>query len=369
MALKYKIGDKVRIKSLDWYNKNKTSEFGDIDCGVMPFMCYMAEFCNKIVTISNVNCKDEYYEIEEDNAANGWTDEMIEGVAAKFKPNDIVDTNDNLYGCITDDIEYDEDKKSFRYYVSFIVDGGYYYESQLKPHKPKNKPDMGEVSDGYHTFNELYEYRALYNAAFFNGLVVHVEKTGDWVVNYDVHKSKKHSDGEDCFGGGWFIVMAELPTGQISNHYPMKDWDLFNIPEKEKANKWDGHTPQDVAKRMREFLTPKSKYPKTYEECSLINSAEDRIPLRIIGEFTRLINARNAYWKIAGEEMGLGKPWKPEYKTLVDNTYFTIHAFNGEIVKRATSHRNAILAFPTEEMRDAFYENFKEQIEQCKELL
>ena len=27
------------------------------------------------------------------------------------------------------------------------------------------------------------------------------------------------------------------------------------------------------------------------------------------------------------------------------------------------------LAFPTEEMRDAFYENFKELIEECKELL
>ena len=55
-------------------------------------------------------------------------------VEPKFKPNDIVETNDNLYGCITDDIEYDKDKKSFKYYVSFIVDGGYYYEYQLKPH-------------------------------------------------------------------------------------------------------------------------------------------------------------------------------------------------------------------------------------------
>lgn len=25
----------------------------------------------------------------------------------------------------------------------------------------------GEASDGYHTFNELYDYRMLYNAAFF----------------------------------------------------------------------------------------------------------------------------------------------------------------------------------------------------------
>ena len=69
--------------------------------------------------------------------------------------------------------------------------------------KQKEPTDKGEVSDGYHTFNELYYYRLLYNAAFFNLL----PKEG-------VHKSKKHHDGEECFGGAWFIVMANLPTGQ-----------------------------------------------------------------------------------------------------------------------------------------------------------
>lgn len=108
--------------------------------------------------------------------------------------------------------------------------------------------DKGNISDGYHTFNELYEYRLLYNAGMFNELA----KQG----LYDVHKSKKHSDGTAPFGdGNWFIVQAELPTGQISNHYEMKDWELFNVPEKEKANPYDGHTPQNVAKRLRDFLT------------------------------------------------------------------------------------------------------------------
>lgn len=119
----------------------------------------------------------------------------------------------------------------------------------------QNTKDIGEVSDGYHTFNELYDYRMLYNAAFFNSLAYYDEwADGCWEVECDVHKSKKHSDGEDCFGGGWFIVMAELPTGQISNHYEMKYWDLFKIPEKEKANKYDGHTPQQAAERLKKFI-------------------------------------------------------------------------------------------------------------------
>lgn len=103
--------------------------------------------------------------------------------------------------------------------------------------------DMGEVSDGYHTFNELYYYRMLYNAAFFNLL------PKEWV-----HKSKRHHTGEECFGGGWFIVMANLPTGQISNHYELKDWDLFKVPEKEFADEWDGHTPQEAAERLHNYL-------------------------------------------------------------------------------------------------------------------
>ena len=107
--------------------------------------------------------------------------------------------------------------------------------------------NIGEFSDGYHTFNELYDYRKAYNAAFFNELA----KNG----LYDVHKSKLHSDGNIPFDNdNWFIVMAELPTGQISNHYEMKDWDLFDIPEKEKANVYDGHSPQDVYKRLIEYL-------------------------------------------------------------------------------------------------------------------
>lgn len=113
------------------------------------------------------------------------------------------------------------------------------------------------ITDGYHTFKELYEFRKVYNAALFN------EWAKDWLdfgfedsesIQYNVHKSWKHYDGELCFGGGWFIVVAVLPTGQISNHYEAKDWDLFKIPEVEKALfEFDGHTPQDVINRLKEL--------------------------------------------------------------------------------------------------------------------
>jgi hypothetical protein len=106
----------------------------------------------------------------------------------------------------------------------------------------------GETSDGYHTFNELYAFRLLYNAALFN----------EWALQednpMDVHKSRRHSDGELVFGGGWFIVVAELPTGQISNHYKNESWDLFRIPEKDVPNEFDGHTSNEVGFRLWAFL-------------------------------------------------------------------------------------------------------------------
>lgn len=128
----------------------------------------------------------------------------------------------------------------------------------------KQYSSMGDVSDGYHTFDELYMYRVLYNAAFFNELnnTIHLmesiraqhDSTLPPSHDFMLHKSKRHSDGEECFGGGWFIVMAQLPTGQISNHYELRHWDLFNIPEMSQAAPWDGHTPEDVADRLTRYL-------------------------------------------------------------------------------------------------------------------
>ena len=101
------------------------------------------------------------------------------------------------------------------------------------------------TSDGYHTFKELYEFRKAFNVALFNEWGANLNK------HYNVHKSWRHHDGELCFGGGWFIVVAVLPTGQISNHYKAEDWDLFRIPEEDKALfPFDGHTGKDVIERL-----------------------------------------------------------------------------------------------------------------------
>lgn len=136
----------------------------------------------------------------------------------------------------------------------YIYFGRGYHNSCYLLSEPKDDFESrylpaGEMSDGYHTFNELYRYRMLYNAAFFNQLATKPNNP------FKVIKSRMHSDGAPCFGGGWFIVMATLPTGQISNHYELSDWDKFNIPIMQQAYKWDGHTPEEAARRLEEFVS------------------------------------------------------------------------------------------------------------------
>lgn len=116
----------------------------------------------------------------------------------------------------------------------------------------------------------------------------------------------------------------------------------------------------------------RKQYPKTYGECSdILHTSCSRISIPGYREcqislFQELLICRDAYWKIAGEELGLSEPWKPNFG---ENFIYAISAFYGTIQKTMVTGGRGILLFPTEEMRDAFYENFKFLIEKCKEFL
>ena len=106
--------------------------------------------------------------------------------------------------------------------------------------KKINVGDSGEVSDGFHTFNELYEHRKLLSAIAFK-----YAKEKGW----HVWRSKRHHGEEnEIFGGGWFIVGVTRPDGkQYSYHYEIKDWALFDFAEVlPESPPYDGHKPADI---------------------------------------------------------------------------------------------------------------------------
>lgn len=108
------------------------------------------------------------------------------------------------------------------------------------------------MSDGWHTFEELYNYRALYNAGLVNMIA--------WAKKYtvgpkafdgiDVIKSKKHFGGEPCYDGEYFVVMIKTPWGQISNHYKLEHWNKFVCRSTKTGWKWDGHTMKESNERL-----------------------------------------------------------------------------------------------------------------------
>jgi hypothetical protein len=119
----------------------------------------------------------------------------------------------------------------------------------------------------------------------------------------------------------------------------------------------------------------KQQYPKSYEDCcKILNTPIDNFiskgagyKAELLSTFQKLLICRDAYWKIAGEQMGLGKPWEPKWE--IDNVKYSILVVENEIRIGDNEEIQRLLVFPTEEMRDDFLKNFKERIDFCKELL
>ena len=163
----------------------------------------------------------------------------------------------------------------------------------------------------------------------------------------------------------------KLPTGKV---------EIWDLPEGYEFRDENGN----VINATKIFLEKKPKYPQSYDECCVIMGFsfkwdnpfcinKDTHPYiknldNLMEGLCKLRICRDAYWKIAGEEMGLGKPWEPDWNA-PNKIYYTIIAKGNEIYKSQAHKFNEIFAFPTEEMRNAFYENFNELIESVKELL
>ena len=162
----------------------------------------------------------------------------------------------------------------------------------------------------------------------------------------------------------------------------------LDIPNNVIINK-NGSTYEDFAHWYYDE-TKISKYPTTYKECCKILKINNETEMQfrnpdvergnvyltstkyLINTFIRLKICRDAYWKIAGEQMGLNHHWGPDWEASIwnDNTQkYCILVSKNKIELGEVFNKNTILVFPTEEMRDAFLNNFKDLIESCKTLL
>lgn len=190
-------------------------------------------------------------------------------------------------------------------------------------------------------------------------------KVGDRVrvpeYESEVYISKMFWDGNE--------VQYEVVTDEVE-WYSAKELNKFNEPNKEETTekekndwaKWDlpeGYEFQDkegnvINTDVIKLVKKQSHYPKTYEECCDVleikySSYCVGYQEELLDNFQQLIVCRDAYWKIAG--------WNPKVKS--DVFY----------MNTLPSYLRDLFPMPTEEMRDVFYENFKDLIIECVELL
>ena len=227
-----------------------------------------------------------------------------------------------------------------------------------------------------------------------NDIVVISEIIWDDTVG-DIFYNVKRIDEDDCF-----LCPPELLKpykGIQSDNMEIETHRGYYTTEEDTTNKskkvaWFTFLDNDFADKVelnlndRELIQENGKwfvvkkkptYPNNFDDC--FNTVADELndnkdieyfeyKYDLLDKFKQLLICRNAYWKIAGEQMGLDNLWEPDWENYNEYKY-CLYITENNVNKGIFYNDNHILAFPTEEMRDAFFKNFKKEIEQCKELL
>jgi len=124
--------------------------------------------------------------------------------------------------------------------------------------------EIDDLSDGFHTFRQLYYQRMMLFA-----VIVKQNHDRAW-------KSLRHEDGELCFGGGWFIVGIDTPDGSYTYHYEDNYWSLFDCVELERGKHWDGHTEKDVTRLLSLQVVPDINVGGTISRQQAIDALMER---------------------------------------------------------------------------------------------
>ena len=412
----YKVGDKVRIKDEAWYNKNKNkdkngnivfssklSRFSWCENIQTVFTKDMAKFCGKVVTIETVWSVN--YSIKEGSNSDYFTDEMIEclvernGKLYPYKIGDrvrikgtnklatITDLKCNSFGNLSYYIKIDNDKDiSIDYPTDLLLpydnmveevaedgDAVKYNEGDKVRIKSKEWYDNNKDEDGnVHLFGK-FGWIFTEKDSKWCGKVVTIVSKG--ITSYVIE--------EDNCEGYWTDEMIECKVEEETK--PQYEDEIVGYSTPKYLVRPSGYEFRDengnLINATKIVLEKKKKeYPRTYKECCRVlgvsefeyNHTGTNVWYRhkLMATLDKLMLCRDAYWKMAGEEMGLGKSWEPDWEDEEWSDMYYI-SYDGKSLEKEKGFPcvNIILIFPTAEMRDAFYENFKEEIEKCKELL
>lgn len=223
--------------------------------------------------------------------------------------------------------------------------------------------------NGHIYFYRQQKFVTISNMCYMNDTILYKIDKGVWVKAENLQPFKEEIKAEDRLE-----IYADPAIDDDSKTDITIDGEKLIAPNGYTI----GTATKNSNKLIVEYIKNKPQYPKTYEECCQITKkvAKTTHELDIaynpnlIYNFQKLLICRDAYWKIACEEMGLSEPWKPSANDKGKTHSLYYNRYTDSIDKcEGLFESNAILDFPTKEMRDAFFENFKDLIEKCKEFL
>ena len=271
-----------------------------------------------------------------------------EEIATSWKPSK--EEMDVLYGLAYITNKYDEHKEEVITRLYQDLKREFFNGSSYENMFPNTENDVRRRS----TIQVLEYARSLDNYNQYGK--ADIDKNIAWLEKQGKSALEARTDNE----------LVEEEVGLVDNL--SSRWvNEFNLPDGYQFKDENGN----VINATKIVLEKKKKeYPKTFEECVHVLEGENRMSLEQMNTFRKLIDARNAYWKLYGEEMGLGKglPWVPDWMC-IDPIYVILYQYHAICKAEVNGGTSCILAFPTAEMRDAFKENFKSEIEECKGLL
>jgi hypothetical protein len=105
--------------------------------------------------------------------------------------------------------------------------------SRVRAYKKATGNSVKQMSDGHHTFEDLYTQRRILSKIIFE------------LASQYAWKSKLHAD-HTMFDGDFIVGISIPEVGQYSYHYKLKYWDEFNVRELPTAPPYDGHQPEDI---------------------------------------------------------------------------------------------------------------------------
>lgn len=162
-----------------------------------------------------------------------------------------------------------------------------------------NVETKGQISDGYHTFDELYHHRMMLFSVICN-----TYKDKAW-------KSWKHDDGS--MFDDYFIVGIDTEEGQYTYHYHKDNWDIFEVKELEFAPEYDGHKPSDITRLLTLISKPKTNNITVEVKATEIDEVKD-----IISSFIFMLEDNRIDCRIR-------KQYLESCKAIKDNFYVNLN--------------------------------------------